>query len=59
MILAAAYGSALVLGFRIYRGVKKNAEYLRACGQSREPGEPCLSAPQPAGEHGCRSGFPA
>jgi hypothetical protein len=47
-----AYGAALGFGFLVYRGVKKNAAYLRACGQASEPGEPLQVAPLPVGEHG-------
>jgi hypothetical protein len=52
LMLAAGYGSFFVLGFLVYRGVKKNAAYLRACGRASEPGEPFRVAPQPVGEHG-------
>ena len=30
LMLIAAYGSLGVVGFRVYRGVKKNAAYLAA-----------------------------
>jgi hypothetical protein len=32
-MLGAGYGSFFVVGFLIYRGVKKNAEYLRNQGK--------------------------
>ncbi len=51
-MLGAGYGSFFVVGFLIYRGVKKNAAYLRAIGGASEPGQPVLSPPRPAGEHG-------
>ena len=35
-MLGASYGSFIVVGFLIYRGVKKNAEHLRALGGSDE-----------------------
>jgi hypothetical protein len=35
-MLGASYGSFFVVGFLIYRGVKKNAEHLRALGRSDE-----------------------
>ena len=35
-MLSAAYGSFFVVGFLIYRGVKKNAEHLRALRGSDE-----------------------
>ncbi|HYT94575.1 MAG TPA: hypothetical protein VEL76_38020 [Gemmataceae bacterium] len=47
-----AYGAAIVFGFLVYRGVKKNAAYLRACGQASVPGESLRIAPQPVAEHG-------
>jgi hypothetical protein len=46
-----AYGAFLVFGFLVYRGVKKNAAYLRACGQSSEPGAALLATSPPVGEH--------
>jgi hypothetical protein len=35
-MLGAAYGSFFVVGLLIYRGVKKNAEHLRALGRLEE-----------------------
>ncbi len=35
-MLGAAYGSFLVVGLLIYRGIKKNADHLRACGRAEE-----------------------
>jgi hypothetical protein len=50
LMLGAAYGSFVVVSLLIYRGVKKNAEYLRArgvTGQADRAGEVALTSSDP------------
>jgi hypothetical protein len=55
LMLGVGYGSFFVVGFLIYRGVKKNAEHLRAreaAGEAGGPGELALAPSQPADRSG-------
>jgi hypothetical protein len=55
LMLGVGYGSFFVVGLLIYRGVKKNAEHLRAraaTGEAGGPGELALSSSQPASPGG-------
>jgi hypothetical protein len=40
LMLGVGYGAFFVVGLLIYRGVKKNAEHLRALGGAGEPDGP-------------------